>query len=74
MEKEIFAIPGSRSGYSNLSREEWRAMRSLADDRNITIKKPDKGSSVVVTDRCDYIAEAEEQIKDKNVYKNVEFT
>ena len=26
IEKEIFAIPGSRLGYSNLSREEWQAM------------------------------------------------
>ena len=46
--KEIFAIPDSRLGYSNLSREEWQAMRSLADDRSIVIKKADKGSSVVV--------------------------
>ena len=26
MEKEVFAVPDSRLGYSNLSREEWRAM------------------------------------------------
>ena len=32
IEKEIFSIPDSRLGYSNLSREEWQAMRSLADD------------------------------------------
>ena len=47
IENEIFAIPDSRLGYSNLSREEWQAMRSLADDRRIVIKKVDKGSSVV---------------------------
>ena len=49
-------------------------MRSLADDRNIVIKKVDKGSSVAVWDRYDYIAEAEKQLKDQNVYKDVEFT
>ena len=74
IEKEIFAIPDSRLGYSNLSREEWQAMRSLADDRSIVIKKADKGSSVVVLDRYDYIAEAEKQLKDQNVYKDVDFT
>ena len=37
IEKEIFAIPDSRLGYSNLSLEEWQAMRSLADDRSIVI-------------------------------------
>ena len=26
-------------GYSNLSKEEWKAMRPLADDRTIVIKK-----------------------------------
>ena len=74
IEKEIFAIPDSRLGYSNLSREEWQAMRSLADDRSIVIKKADKGSSVAVWDRYDYIAEAEKQLKDQNVYKDVDFT
>ena len=49
-------------------------MRSLADDRSIVIKKADKGSSVVVLDRYDYIAEAEKQLKDQNVYKDVDFT
>ena len=38
------------------------------------IKKADKGSSVVVWDRRDYIAEAEKQLKDQNVYKDVDFT
>ena len=31
----------------------------------------DKGSCVVVWDREDYIAEAEKQLSDKNVYRNV---
>ena len=74
IEKEIFAIPDSRLSYSNLSREEWQAMRCLADDRSIVIKKADKGSSVAVWDRYDYIAEAEKQLKDQNVYKDVDFT
>ena len=37
-------------------------MRSLADDRSIVINKIDTG------------AEVEKQLKDENVYKNVEFT
>ena len=72
--KEIFGIPDSRLGYSNLSREEWQAMRSPADDRSIVIKKTDKGSSVVVWDRYDYTAEAEKQLKNQKVYKDIEFT
>ena len=35
VEKEIFEIPFSDLKYSNMSREEWQAVRSLADDRSI---------------------------------------
>ena len=48
-------------------------MRSLADDRNLLIKKADKGSCVVVWDRNNYLMEAEKQLSDKNVYKEVKF-
>ena len=41
-------------------------MRSLADDRSIVIKKADKGSSVVVWDRNDYVMEAEKQLSNAN--------
>ena len=29
-------------GYSNLSEEEWKAVRTLADGRNIVIKKAER--------------------------------
>ena len=48
-------------------------MRSLANDRSIVIKKTDKGSCVVVWDREDYIAEAEKQLGEKNIYKDTDF-
>ena len=48
-------------------------MRSLADDRSIVMKKVDRGSCVVVWDREDYIAEAEKQLSDKNMYRDVNF-
>ena len=36
-------------------------------------KKADKSSCVIVWDRNDYIAEAEKQLNNKSVYKNVTF-
>ena len=48
-------------------------MRSLADDQNRVIKKANKGSCVVVWDRNDYLMEAEKQLSEKNVYKDVNF-
>ena len=56
--------------YSNFTKEEWQAIRSLADDRRIVIKKADEGSSI--WDRVDYFKEANKQLSDKNVYKEVE--
>ena len=51
VENELFEITKQDLRYSNLSKEEWRAIRSLADDRSIVIKKADKGSCVMVWDR-----------------------
>ena len=68
VENELFQITKQDLRYSNLSKEEWRAIRSLADDRSIVIKKADKGSCVVVWDRNDYVLEAEKQLSDPIVY------
>ena len=50
-----------------------RALRALTNDTNIIIKKADKGSCVVVWDRNDYIAEAEKQLSDENIYQDINF-
>ena len=41
---ELFQIPDYCLPYSNISKEEWQAIRSMAEDRSILIKKADKGS------------------------------
>ena len=73
VEKELFSIVDEPIRYSNLSKEEWIVLRSLADDRSIVVKKADKGSCIVVWDRNDYLREAEKQVKDQNVYRKVAF-
>ena len=47
IEKDLFDTCKKEQTCSKFSSEEWKAMRSLADDRNIVIKKADKGSFVV---------------------------
>ena len=73
VESELFIETQDSLRYSNLSQEEWRAVRYLADDRSIVIKKGDKGSRVVVWDRWDYIKEAEKQVADSTVYKEINY-
>ena len=53
--------------------EEWLEVRSSADNRSIVIKKADKGSCIVVWDRGDYLLEAEKQLGDRSVYKDISF-
>ena len=48
-------------------------MRSLVNGKSVVIKKADKGLCVVVWDHEDYIAEAEGQLRDVTVYKDVDF-
>ena len=67
LENEVFSVlPGTPREY-NLLKEEWLAMRGLAEDRNITIKPADKWSCVVLWDREDYLAEAEKQLQDVDI-------
>ena len=73
VEKDLFEISKTTLGYSNFSKEDWQSLRSLADDRNIVIKKADNGLYVVVWDRNDYTAEVEKQLNNKSVYKKVIF-
>ena len=51
--------------------KERQALYYLKNDKNIVIKRADKGSAVVVWDREDYIKEAEKQLGDSDVYEEV---
>ena len=72
-EKELFSDHVSESTQNSLSAEEWKVFRGLAADKTIVIKRADKGSSVVVWDRSDYLHEASRQVQDQNIYENVKF-
>ena len=61
----------TRLNYSNLNKEERKALYSLRDHTSIIIKEADKGSGIVVWDRDDYLEEAKKQLDGKEVYKKV---
>ena len=48
VEEELFTFIERPVRHINLSQGEWKAIRSLADDRNIVIENADKGSCVVI--------------------------
>ena len=59
VEAELFKMPSSSIRCSNMPKDEWDAIRSLADGRNIVIKRADKGFCVAVWHRKDYLLEAD---------------
>ena len=75
IEKDIFQnlVKDSTPINSNMTKEEWDALKRLADDRSIVIKKADNGSCVVVWCVDDYIKETENQLKHNTVYKDMSF-
>ena len=72
-EKALFSDDISESTQSDLSAEEWKALRGFVADKTIFIKGADKCSSVVVWDRSDYLHEVSRQLQDQNICEDVKF-
>ncbi|XP_048729663.2 uncharacterized protein LOC125647009 [Ostrea edulis] len=59
--------------YDNLTRDERSSIQALKTREDIVIKKADKGSTVVVMDKQDYIAEANRQLSNQFFYRKIDF-
>ena len=70
LEEEILHLD-EKVSYSNLTKGERNILYLLRDDPSITIKEADKGSAVVVWDKEDYLKEANSQLSDKDIYREV---
>ena len=56
----------------NLTRAEEKCIKGLKNDKNIVIKNADKGSSVVIMNRSDYLIEGYKQLSDPLFYRHVD--
>ena len=75
LEKELFEDSNfSHFQRKNFSREKLKALKDLAKDKSIVIKRADKGSCVVIWDTEDYLKEADKQLSDNKIYKDVKYT
>ena len=70
LEEEILSLD-EKISYSNLTKGERNALYLLRDYPSIIIKEADKGSAVVAWDREDYLREANSQLSDKDIYREV---
>ena len=71
LEEKLLNLGPIKHKYSNLTREERKALYDLGNDTSIIIKEADKGSVVVIWDKEDHLKEAEEQLSWKEMYEEV---
>ena len=57
---------------NNVTKEERRALKSLANNKNIIIRKADKGAAIIVENVNDYITKGLEHLNDENTYKRLD--
>ena len=69
MKIEISQIPITDNIPPNLSRGERKALQEIICDRDLIINKADKGSTIVVQNRAEYIKTALEQLNDPITYR-----
>ncbi len=69
---EILDCKATQHYPCNMSNDEYKAINSLSQNHQITIKKADKGSNIVVMDTKDYIHEGLRQLSDKESYEGTD--
>ena len=52
-----------------ITRQEQQALNQLTNNPKLMINKADKGSTIVVQDRSEYIASAMKHLNDQTTYK-----
>ena len=69
IEATIAEEPEEITPKPNLSKNETRILQELGKNRDLVIKKADKGSCIVVQDRSTYISEGSSHLADASTYK-----
>ena len=71
-EERLLSAGMSSKRFNNLTKKELNSLYNLRGDPSIIIKGPNKGSTVVVWDREDYLKQAPKELEDKDVYEEVQ--
>ncbi|XP_050508877.1 uncharacterized protein LOC126886076 [Diabrotica virgifera virgifera] len=58
---------------SNLTKEEFNALRNLQKNKNIIIIRPDKGNGIVILDRLNYVEKLNNILSDNTKFINIPF-
>ena len=55
----------------NINKEEYLALKGLSSNKNIILQKADKGNSVVLVNKADYIKRMKELLSDVSKFKEI---
>ena len=72
MRMEIADPPKSQKPEQNLTRKEKLALKELSSNHNLIINRADKGSTIVIRHRDDYIQEGLEHLSDPDTYMELD--
>ena len=70
--QEILHAEPKTKLHSNISKVEFASLKGLARDDSIVLKKADKSGTIVIMNKCDYIAEVERQLHNSDYYEKLE--
>jgi len=71
LKSHILSLITANKQHNTLSKYEKTALKNLKNNKNITIKKADKNSGIVVMNTLDYINKVDAMLSDTNVYTPV---
>ena len=66
--KNLYSLPKNKV-YDNISKAERNAINSLKNNSDIIITSVDKGSSIIILNRSDYVNSINSMLKDSSKYK-----
>ena len=72
IEKTLAEEPEERTPRPNLSKNEMKTLQELGKNRDLVIKKGDKGSCIVIQDRSTYAAEGKSHLADTSTYMPID--
>ena len=61
-----------QSPFENVTASEFKTLRLLSENKNIVIKKADKGNTILILDKISYISAIEEILNDHTKFPNLE--
>lgn len=74
LKREVFLLYDNHNFWDemNITKEEHDAIKNLSYSKKILIQNSDKGKSVVVLNRLDYITPMNEMLSDTSEFRNID--